>query len=100
MYLARKLKIESLRKKEKWNLLARENKLEKQLLIGPRIELIANKQIVVEGCLGVLEYNENYLKLRLLSAVLILQGEDFDVVSFSDQSILVKGKLNSLEFDI
>lgn len=100
MYLARKLKIESLRKKEKWNLLARENKLEKQLLIGPRIELIANKQIVVEGCLGVLEYNENYLKLRLSSAVLILQGEDFDVVSFSDQSILVKGKLNSLEFDI
>jgi sporulation protein YqfC len=98
--LARKLKIESIRKKEKWNLLARENKLEKQLLIGPRIELIANKQIVVEGCLGVLEYNENYLKLRLSSTALILQGENFDVVSFSDQSILVKGKINSLEFDI
>jgi sporulation protein YqfC len=98
--LARKLKIESIRKKEKWNLLARENKLEKQLLIGPRIELVANKQIVVEGCLGVLEYNENYLKLRLSSTALILQGENFDVVSFSDQSILVKGKINSLEFDI
>jgi sporulation protein YqfC len=98
--LARKLKIESIRKKEKWNLLARENRLEKQLLIGPRIELVANKQIVVEGCLGVLEYNENYLKLRLSSTALILQGENFDVVSFSDQSILVKGKINSLEFDI
>ncbi len=100
MSLARKLKIESIRKKEKWNLLARENRFEKQLLIGPRIELIANKQIVVEGCLGVLEYNENYLKLRLSSTALILQGENFDVVSFSDQSILVKGKINSLEFDI
>lgn len=100
MSLARKLKIESKAKKEKWNILARENGLEKHLLTGPRIELFSNKQIVVEGCLGVLEYNENYLKLKLSPYALVLVGENFDVVSFSEQSILVKGKINSLEFDI
>lgn len=97
--MAKKLKIESSKRKEKWNIFGGGEGFEEAIIKGPRIELFSNSQIVIEGCSGVLEYNENYLKLRLTSGALVLQGQNFDIVSFEEKTICVKGKIASLEFD-
>jgi len=98
-HLAKKLKIEKNKKKEKWNLFGSgDMSFQNSLLTGPRIELFSNNQVVVEGCLSVYEYNDNYLKLKLSSGAVILVGEAFDIVSFGDKTITVKGKISSLEF--
>lgn len=98
-HLAKKLKIEKNKKKEKWNLFGTERKgFESTLLAGPRIELFSNNRAVVEGCLSVYEYNDNYLKLKTTSGAVILVGEAFDIVSFGEKTITVKGKISSLEF--
>lgn len=99
--MAKKLKIEKNQKREKWNLLGIDTTdTYKALLLGPRIELFSNSEAIVEGCLGVYEYNDNYLKLKLSNGALILVGENFDIVSFGDKTITVKGKINSLEFGV
>ena len=96
--MAKKLKLEKSKVKEKWNLLG--NAPEKSIFKGPHIELFSSTEILVEGCLGVYEYNENYLKLRLNTGALVLVGEDFDIISFEDKAIAVKGKITSLEFAV
>lgn len=96
--MAKKLKIEKSNKKEKWNIFGSADGLSKTLLTGPRIELFSNNQMVLEGCAGIYEYNDNYLKLRLLHGALVLVGEDFDIVSFEEKTITVRGKFSSLEF--
>lgn len=98
--MGKKLKIEKAEKKQKWNIFGGENGFEKALLNGPRIELFSNSQMVIEGCLGVLEYNENYLKLRLAQGALVLAGENFDIVSFEEKTIFIKGKISSVEFAV
>lgn len=99
--MSKKLKIEKGNKKEKFRLFRGfGGEFEKALLNGSRIELFSNTQIIVEGCLGVIEYNDNYLKLRLSQGALVLMGDNFDIVSFEEKTIFVKGKISSLEFAV
>ncbi len=97
--MAKKLKIESNKKHTKWNIFnLASQEIENALPLGPRIELFHNNQAIIEGCLGVYEYSENYLKIRLLSGALILCGTDFNIVSFEEKTMVVNGKITSLEF--
>lgn len=97
--MAKKLKIDNKKRKEKWNIFGSASAdFEKALFVGPRIELFSNSQLILEGCLGIFEYNDNYLKLRLSHGALILNGQKFDVVSFEEKTITVKGEISSLEF--
>ncbi|MBE6787574.1 MAG: hypothetical protein E7537_04420 [Ruminococcaceae bacterium] len=95
--LAKKMKIETQKQKEKWNIFSGEE-LSKSALIGPRLEFFSNRQLILEGCLGLLEYNDNFLKLRLLKGALVLEGTGFDIVSFEEKTIVVKGEFSRLEF--
>ena len=97
--MGKKLKIERSEKSTKWNLFKMNSAiLDNDLIKGPHIELFYNNQAVIEGCIGVYEYNDTYLKLRLSKGALILNGEAFDILTFEDKTITVKGKINSLEF--
>lgn len=97
--MGKKLKIERSEKSTKWNLFKMDSAiLDNDLIKGPHIELFYNNQAVIEGCIGVYEYNDTYLKLRLSKGALILNGEAFDILTFEDKTITVKGKINSLEF--
>ena len=99
--MGKKLKIENGNKKEKFKLfMGGSTAFEESILKGARIELNSNTQAVIEGCQGVIEYNENYLKLRLSQGAIALFGNDFDIVSFEEKTICIKGKINSLEFAV
>ena len=63
-----------------------------------RIELFSNKELILEGCLGVLQFNDNYLKLSLKGGSLILYGRNFDISGFSQKTITVRGFIESIEF--
>lgn len=98
-FLGKKFKVERSKRKEKWNLFRLNDAvLDDDLIKGPHIELFYNNQIVIDGCLGVYEYNDTYLKLRLNKGALIICGENFDIVTFENKMITVKGKISSLEF--
>ena len=99
--MGKKLKIEKGSKKSKFKLfMGGGADFEKALLMGARIELFSNTQAVIEGCKGVIEYNDNYLKLRLSEGAIVLVGDNFDIVSFEEKTICIKGKINSLEFAV
>lgn len=97
--MAKKIKIENTKKKEKWNLFGDGEKLaDAELLKCAGIQLFGNRRLVTEGCLGVYEYNENYLKLRLTKGALVVCGSGFDISAFENETITVNGKIDTLEF--
>lgn len=96
--LGKKLKIEKSTKKQKWNLFNNSGEISQELLKGAHIELFSNRQMVLEGCLGVLEYNDTYLKLRLQNGAIVLCGSSFNIVCFENKTMTIKGKIDSLEF--
>ena len=85
------------KKKKRWNLntAALENA---EKMLGSRIEMLSNREISVEGCQGVLEYNDCYLKLNLNKGALIILGTNLDITVFEGKTITVCGKISSIEF--
>ncbi|MBR5223899.1 MAG: YabP/YqfC family sporulation protein [Clostridia bacterium] len=96
--MAKKLKIEKSKAKNKWNLNPLTDVFDKDLLNGPYIEICGNGKIEIDGCEGVYEYNSDYLKLRLKKGAIIICGSDFDILTFENRLITVRGKISTIEF--
>lgn len=95
--MGNKLKLK--KKKSKWKLsgfskeeTAREN------IGSARIEICGNTRITIDGCLGVYEYRDTYLRLRLTKGAVILCGIGFNIVFFENRQITINGKISSMEF--
>lgn len=97
--MAKKFKIKSEKPKEKWRIFNCSDPLiEKEMLLGPHLELFGNREVVVEGCMGIWDYSDSYLKLKLQKGALILCGTSFDIISFENATIRIKGSISSVEF--
>ncbi len=68
------------------------------LLTGLRIEMISNREFLLEGCNGVLQFNDNYVKLAVKDGNIILYGKNFDISGFEEKNITVRGNIDSIEF--
>lgn len=99
--MAKKLKIEKSGKRERWKLLRyTDDVIDKNMIAGPHIEMFGNGEINIDGCLGVIEYRDTYLKLKLQKGSLLICGNDFDIAYFENRLITVRGKILSIEFSI
>lgn len=98
--MAKKLKIEKNTKKERWNILKHTDKiLDSNMAVGAHTEIFGNSKISIDGCMGVYEYRDTYLRIKLQKGAMILCGSGFDIVFFENRLITVKGKISSIEFN-
>lgn len=97
--MSEKFKFKSKKPKEKWHIFGYTDKsLSRELIKGPHLELYGNRELIVEGCAGILDYDDTYLRLKLSKGTLIIYGGSFDIVSYEGAVISIKGCISSLEF--
>ncbi len=93
-----KFKFKS-KKKEKFNLIKdRDEILSGELLNGAHIEMFSNKKLIIDGCYGIEDYQNNYIKLKIKKGNISLTGNDFLILSFDNEKIDIKGNFLSIEF--
>ena len=92
-------RVKLKKKKSKWKLGGfSEDETARENIGSARIEICGNTRITIDGCLGVYEYRDTYLRLRLVKGTVILCGIGFNIVFFENRQITVKGKISSVEF--
>ncbi|MEM1483649.1 YabP/YqfC family sporulation protein [Oscillospiraceae bacterium PP1C4] len=64
----------------------------------PEIELLGNKEAVIEHCQGVLEYNEHVVRLNTGRMTLKFLGRNLQMKCMTDDSVIVEGYFTSIEF--
>ncbi len=64
----------------------------------PRIELTGNREIIIDGCKGVVEYTENNIRISLLENVLSLSGDNLLIQSFDNDVVIINGKISDIDF--
>ena len=84
------------KKENKIKLLDKEEILEGE----SRIEMYSNKEIVVDGCMGVLEFSDTYIKIKLKKGNAVIYGNGLNINGFEEKTITVSGSLQSVEFCI
>ena len=62
------------------------------------IELYGNKQAIIEGAKGVVDYSEDFLKIDLGNICLKITGTNLVIESFIYEQVDVKGEIVALEF--
>ena len=67
--MAKKLKIEKSKRKDKWNLFSdNDGIIDKSMLSGIHTEIFGNGKISIDGCMGVYEYKDtNFTKIEIPS---------------------------------
>ncbi|MBQ2933778.1 MAG: YabP/YqfC family sporulation protein [Clostridia bacterium] len=92
-----KFKFKSARK-NKFNFFKDNDEILSNEIIGVHTEIFSNKKIVIEGCKSIVEYQENYIKLKFKKGFFNILGTDFLITGFDDEKIVIKGNITSVEF--
>lgn len=70
------------------------------LMDVPHIEMIGNRQLLIENCKGIVEYEDEQIRLNTGRYILKIQGRHLSLVNMSDEDLFIKGSITRLEFVI
>ena len=62
------------------------------------IELTGNREAVVEGCTGILEYNDYSIRLNTAKYVLCFTGTDMQIQCMTTTGAVIQGNIHSIQF--
>ena len=62
------------------------------------IEISGNREVIVDGCKGVLQYDEDVIKLNAGRLVIKFSGSDLRIHSMQSEQALISGQIISIEF--
>lgn len=64
----------------------------------PQIELAGNREAVIDGCQGILEYDENIIKLTTGKMSIKFTGRALQLKVLTHDSAVVDGFITNIEF--
>ncbi|MEE1198743.1 MAG: YabP/YqfC family sporulation protein [Acutalibacteraceae bacterium] len=62
------------------------------------INFISNKKVIIEGCKSVTDYNDAFISLNLGKRIITILGSNIQIVSYTENEIIVTGTFSKLEF--
>lgn len=63
-----------------------------------RIEVLSNTESILEGCTGVLEYDDNIIRLGTKKHEIKYFGMNLVLKCLNNQNVIVEGQIQSIEF--
>jgi len=66
-------------------------RLPEEILNVPKIEMLGNKELIIDGCKGVVEYGENLIKLNTGELVMSIEGDELLIKSFDSEIAVISG---------
>lgn len=64
----------------------------------PKIEMLGNREIIVDGCKGVVEYGENLIKLNAGKCVLSVLGDELLIKAYDGSVAVISGTITDITF--
>ena len=73
--------------------------LPKEILLDlPLVSLVGREEVTIENYRGILEYNEETLRIGTAAGILCLQGKGLCLKQLSAECMVVSGRVDSLGF--
>lgn len=62
------------------------------------MEVLGNSRVVLDGCKGVLDYNESNVRLSLSKGTILFRGDDLCFKALSNGQAVIAGNIMTIEF--
>ncbi len=86
-------------KRNRFNFISEKNEIfNTEILSSVHTEIFSNKKIIIEGCKNIIDYKENYIKIKFKKGFFNIMGNDFVITDFNEDKIEIKGNILSIEF--
>lgn len=63
-----------------------------------RMEVSGNRQVLIEGCRGIVKYDEDQIEVRTAEGTVRFTGRQLCMTGLNPACAVVRGKLLSIEF--
>ena len=75
------------------------NETEEVVSKGCRINLIFNKEAVVDGCKAVSDYGGNRITLKVEGGMIMFDGNDLYLYSFDSGCAVIRGTISNISYN-
>ena len=65
---------------------------------GPTLECLSDREGIVDGCMGILEYTEDVIRLSVKDMTLRFTGDELFIGAMEKRGLVIKGRIHSIEF--
>ncbi len=69
------------------------------MLTSLHIEMKSNREITVEGCKSIDQYDENMIKIKATKMNVIFFGRNLEIKYMTYDSLVIEGFVTSVEFN-
>lgn len=67
--------------------------------IMPYLEMKSNREVTIDGCHGILQYEKEIIKINTGSMVLSFTGRNLNIKCLASTSLVIDGYIMSVEFE-
>lgn len=83
-----------------WEIFAGKLELPSEIIMGlPLLALGGNRRLYIESHLGLIEYSDTIIRLRVKHGQVIVVGKEFCIEELREKDMLASGKIKKIEFD-
>lgn len=65
----------------------------------PYLEMKSNREVTVDGCRGILQYEKEIVKINTGNMVLSFTGRNLNIKCLTSTSLVIDGYIMSVEFE-
>lgn len=62
------------------------------------MEILSNREVVIDGCKGVAEFDENFIKINAPKGAVTFFGADIEIKSYTECGLIIVGRFERIEF--
>lgn len=80
----------------------KENKLKsylrKKFYLDTTVSINDNREVIVENCNKILEYNDIFIKISTSTVTFQIWGKNLTIKNYEDKGLIIEGVISSVEF--
>ncbi len=73
-------------------------KVREEIVDSSQIEIIGNRHVIIQGSKGIIEYNDDLIRVSLDEKEVQFYGEKLCIHCLSQDSLEIKGSINRVEY--
>jgi len=65
---------------------------------GPTLECLSDREVIVDGCMGILEYTGEVIRLSAKDMTLRFTGKELFIGAMEKRGLVIRGRISAIEF--
>lgn len=65
----------------------------------PKVSVVGKNKIIIENHKSIIEFDKKVIKIASLIGVILIKGNNFEVLFMGDNTIIITGIFNSLTYE-